>query len=828
MSRNVRWPALPFYKLADEQPPGSARKCSVEFGDGRMVRCELIEFEPGSTVTLQPKDSDETEQVPLAQIRSIRLMRPVDYVVDSEALKAVGVTDPQAASRKRFDIGRADGSRMTGTTLGFVKESAGLFLFVAEGQLESGGSDRPVRAFHCFIPSEQIKELQIGPQLGDVLLESHALSADTLTLALSKQSKLRQEKLGKFLTDRAIISGQELLTALRAQQKRPAVRLGDLLIEAGLITPEQLSEALAIQSSQRGRRVGEILIDMGAVSLRVIQFALSDKLGIPYVNVREFKIGPGALETIDMAVAIRHQVLPLLRTADALVVAVEDPLMFNVAQELRFHAGISISPVIANPQELKARIAKEYANLEGRGADTRATNPNLAGSLPDLRSGSATQTKVTELAFQLEREALLSSRPVKDATIDARVSDNTLVKLVNKIIVEAHAQGASDIHIESNGGRRDSKVRFRKDGDLEDYLDLPPAYSNALVSRIKVMADLDIAERRKPQDGKIDFSKHGPLSIELRVAIVPTANSLEDVVLRILANPEATALDSVGFSGADADLLKKMIARSYGLFLVCGPTGSGKTTTLHSVLREINKPDLKIWTAEDPVEITQPGLRQVQVQPKIDWTFAGAMRAFLRADPDVIMVGEMRDAETTRIGIEASLTGHLVFSTLHTNSAAESVVRLLDMGMDPFNFADALIGILSQRLSRKLCPNCKQPRVVSEAELRDLAGEYCSGTPLNPQETLERWTREFGTDGRVALREAAGCEACKGGYKGRVVVYELLAATPDIKRLVRTRSPVPELFAAALDAGMVSLRQCAIEKALCGVLDLAGARAVSS
>jgi hypothetical protein len=259
---------------------------------------------------------------------------------------------------------------------------------------------------------------------------------------------------------------------------------------------------------------------------------------------------------------------------------------------------------------------------------------------------------------------------------------------------------------------------------------MPQGYSNALVSRIKVMAELDISEHRRPQDGKIDFGRHGPLSIELRVAIIPTANNLEDVVLRILGGAEPLPLDQVGFSARDLGKLKQMISRSYGLILVCGPTGSGKTTTLHSVLRELNRLDIKIWTAEDPIEITQPGLRQVQVNSKIDWTFAAAMCAFLRADPDVIMVGEMRDAETTKIGIEASLIGHLVFSTLHTNSAAESIVRLLDLGMDPFNFADALIGILSQRLARKLCLNCRQVHVASAAGIAVLCDEYCRRATL--------------------------------------------------------------------------------------------------
>jgi type II secretory ATPase GspE/PulE/Tfp pilus assembly ATPase PilB-like protein len=339
---------------------------------------------------------------------------------------------------------------------------------------------------------------------------------------------------------------------------------------------------------------------------------------------------------------------------------------------------------------------------------------------------------------------------------------------------------------------------------------------------------LNISEHRHPQDGKIDFAKHGPLSIELRVAIIPTANSLEDVVLRILGGAEPLPLDQVGFSAQDLEKLRKMIARTYGLILVCGPTGSGKTTTLHSILRDINRPDIKIWTAEVPIEITQPGLRQVQVHPKIDWTFAAAMRAFLRADPDVIMVGEMRDAETTKIGIEASLTGHLVFSTLHTNSAAESIVRLLDLGMDPFNFADALIGVLSQRLARKLCLNCAQSYVASELEVTDLAGEYCIESKLDPAEVRRRWHAAFGKDGHIVLRRAIGCDACREGYQGRIVVYELLAGTPDIKHLVRSHGTVPQLLCAAQDGGMFSLRQNAIEKILQGVLDLASARAVSS
>ena len=816
------WPPPPFFRLAESTQRGSKSECAVEFMGGGMTQGELVQFEPSLYfIGIRLADSRDLKRIEFAEIRSVRLTRPVAYVADTATLDAIGVTAFRARTEKPFVISLRDGTTITGNTLGFVKEKGGLFLFLNQG--DAG------KVLNCFIPEAQIKDVQIGPLLGDVLVEKHIVSADALALALGKQAKLRQERIGTYLTDRAIISAQELTRAIGAQGKRPTVRLGEILLEAEVITPEQLKEALAIQANHRELRIGEILIEMGAVSMRLIQFALSDKLGIPYVNVREFKIAPDALETVDTAFAIRHQVLPLLRIHESLVVAVEDPLASDFMQQLRVKTGMTIDPVIANTQDLKARIAKEYSNLEARaesraGTGTRGAPPE-AGK--DSSTASAAHTKVADLTSQLARETRQSVQPTKDVIIDSKVSENTLVKLVNKIIIEAHAQGASDIHIESNG-KSDTRIRFRKDGDLEDYLELPQAYSSALVSRIKIMAEMNISEHRHPQDGKIDFGKHGPLSIELRVAIIPTANSLEDVVLRILGGAEPLPLDQVGFSDRDLQALKKMISRSYGLMLVCGPTGSGKTTTLHSILHDVNRPDLKIWTAEDPIEITQPGLRQVQVHTKIGWTFAAAMRAFLRADPDVIMVGEMRDAETTKIGIEASLTGHLVFSTLHTNSAAESIVRLLDLGMDPFNFADALIGILSQRLARKLCPNCKQPHVASELEIADLLGEYCSDTNLDPAAVLARWKTEFGKEGHLIFREAMGCNSCKDGYKGRLVVYELLAGTSEIKHLVRSHGTVPQLLAAAQGNGMLSLRQNAIENLLRGILDLASARAASS
>jgi type II secretory ATPase GspE/PulE/Tfp pilus assembly ATPase PilB-like protein len=816
----VDWPAPPFFKVSDALPPVGRIECAVDLMDGRVISGELVEFRRGAdSVAVRLAPPGDVRRIEFAKIRSIKLTTPVTYLANIAALHAIGVSALRTDNEKPFIVALLDGSKISGDTLGFIKEEAGLFLFLVE--------NRSPLVIKCFIPAAQIKNLQIGPLLGAKLVEENAVSADALALALTQQAKLRQARIGSYFAERAIISAADLQRALAQQGKRPNARLGEILIEGGLITPDELRDALAFQQKHRERRIGDILIEMGAVSARLIQFALSDKLGIPYANARDFAIGPGALEAVDMEFAVRNQVLPLLRLRDSLVVAVENPLAVDFLQDLRFQTGLVIDPVIADPKELKARIAKEYSNLVIRLADGRsgAVAPESGRA---LRNSYPAPTKATDLASQLIRETQGSARQSKEIEVDTRVSDNTLVRLINKIILEAHSQGASDIHIESNSGDTDTRIRFRKDGDLADYLELPQAYSKSLVSRIKIMAELDIAEHRHPQDGKIDFSKYGPLAIELRVAIIPTSDNLEDVVLRILGGAVPLPLNEMGFSAADFAKLKGMMSRSFGLLLVCGPTGSGKTTTLHSVLHDINRPDVKIWTVEDPIEITQAGLRQVQVHAAIGLTFAAAMRAFLRADPDIIMVGEMRDPETTKIAIEASLTGHLVLSTLHTNSAAESIVRLLDLGMDPFNFADALLGILSQRLAKKLCPICKQPHVASNGEIAEFIAEYCNETPLNPAAELKRLRTEYGKDGQFMLYRALGCDACSHGYKGRGIVYELLSGTPAIKHLVHLRATVPELVAVAQREGMLSLRQNAIEMRLQGILDLPTARAVAS
>jgi type II secretory ATPase GspE/PulE/Tfp pilus assembly ATPase PilB-like protein len=504
-------------------------------------------------------------------------------------------------------------------------------------------------------------------------------------------------------------------------------------------------------------------------------------------------------ERVSSEIWKKHVCAPIERRPGVLVIAVDDPHDLTRLDGLR---AMNLSPRyefwVGIKDDILAYIAASYGE-------------KLDGSTTD----AADLAKIIDMLGEGEAEVEEETRP-SEPEIDE--TDSGIVRLANQLIIEAFNRGASDIHVEPDGSKNPCTVRLRIDGDCIKFMEVPGAHRNALVQRLKIMAKLDISERRKPQDGKIRF-KYPKGVIELRVATIPTANQNEDVVMRILAASKPLPLDKMGFSENNLRRFKELLSKPYGIALVVGPTGSGKTTTLHSALGFINTEDMKIWTAEDPVEITQKGLRQVQVQPKIDFTFAAAMRSFLRADPDVIMVGEMRDHETAAIGIEASLTGHLVFSTLHTNSAPETITRLLDMNIDPFNFADALLGIMAQRLIRVLCVKCK---------------EAYHPTPEEFEETIEAYGYDYWKETGITyspeltLYRPKGCNACNGtGYKGRMGVHELLVGTDELKKAVQHRSTIEALRTLAMQQGMRTLMQDAIEKAFKGVTDVKQARAIA-
>jgi type II secretory ATPase GspE/PulE/Tfp pilus assembly ATPase PilB-like protein len=486
---------------------------------------------------------------------------------------------------------------------------------------------------------------------------------------------------------------ETLAIAARQRQKPVAGLKGkyDHLVSNAVISAEELE--LATRSARRKNLdIETVLIDEFQVKLSAIGEALAAYFDVPYEPHKADRVKPmDLMKNMSREFVESSLWIPIDESKDGIMILTTDPEKIRGSKVVNnVYPKSKIIYRVCCTREFAATLDLFFG---AGGASAGVGNVDDGTDIGDLLSG------------------LEDGDSMEDANEDvaSAASDNEVVKLVNKIIVDAYKQGASDIHIEPYPGKGKTEVRFRKDGSLTNYISVPAAYRNAIAARLKIMCDLDISERRKPQDGKIKFKKFGPLDIELRVATIPSQGGVEDIVMRILAAGEPIPLDKLGLSKYNLKQCKDAIEKPYGLFFVCGPTGSGKTTTLHSVLGYLNTPETKIWTAEDPVEITQRGLRQVQMNPKAGLTFAIAMKAFLRADPDIIMVGEMRDKETVGTGIEASLTGHLVFATLHTNSAPESIIRLLDMGMDPFNFADALLGILAQRLAKRLCGKCKKP-----------------------------------------------------------------------------------------------------------------------
>ena len=608
-----------------------------------------------------------------------------------------------------------------------------------------------------------------------------------------------------------------LATAIRQRmqkeqdsQRRRATKY-DGLVNDGVLSAAELQQCI-VKAREQGKTVEQVL--MADFRIKPVQIgpSLAKFFGVPYEPFNAGRIRSEQLQgPLKREFVVEQGWIPLEMAPEGLVVMCVDP------EAVR---GSRVVP------QVFPRVSKFTYRV--------STQAEFEETLGQLYGATDSGQSIDELLADLN--APLDDELSDDGGLESAAADNELVKFVNKVIVDAYAQRCSDIHIEPLPGKQKTGIRFRIDGTLVPYIEVPAHFRQALVTRLKIMCDLDISERRKPQDGKIKFKKYGPLDIELRVATIPSAGGVEDVVMRILAAGEPIPLDKLGLTAHNKDRLVATVSKPYGLFYVCGPTGSGKTTTLHSILKHLNTPDTKIWTAEDPVEITQKGLRQVQVNKKAGIDFALVMRAFLRADPDIIMVGESRDKETVSMGVEASLTGHLVFSTLHTNSAPESITRLLDMGMDPFNFADALLGILAQRLAKRLC-ECKEGYVPAHDELRSFINEYSQDLrntepwKADPggeaQKLYEDWVELYGPEGELRFYRAVGCDKCnKSGYKGRVGLHELLVADDDAKKLIQERARVAELFVSAVASGMRTLKMDGMEKIMMGLTDLKQVRSV--
>ena len=552
-------------------------------------------------------------------------------------------------------------------------------------------------------------------------------------------------------------------------------RLGDLLVAEGLIGQDQLERALAEQKGT-SEKLGSILVRLDLLTEEQLIGFLSRQYGIPSITLSQLDIDPEVLRLVPAQIAKKYEVLPVKRSGNSLTLAMADPTNVFALDDVAFMTNLQVLPVVASQVAIRKAIDRSY---ESQTTAITGVLSELSADLGDV-----------EVLEDEEAGGKVDVFELKESADEAPV-----VKLVNMVLVDAIQKGASDIHFEPY--EKVFRVRFRIDGVLHEMLTPPKRLEPAIISRIKIMSNLDIAERRLPQDGRIKL-RYNTREIDFRVSTLLTIFG-EKAVLRIL-DKEALKLDltSLGFDTWSLDKFQAAIRQPYGMILITGPTGSGKTTTLYSAIHTINSPDVNIMTAEDPVEYNLKGVNQVQINEGVGRTFAAALRSFLRQDPDVILVGETRDLETAQISIRAALTGHLVFSTLHTNDCPSTVARLLDMGIPPFLVASSLLLILAQRLGRKVCKDCKEPYEADE-------------------DSLEPYGHEPTGLGRIPFYKGKGCQVCNfTGMKGRVAIYEVMPITEELREMILKNAPTAELRAAAQAQGMKTLRQAGLRKVIEG------------
>ena len=555
-------------------------------------------------------------------------------------------------------------------------------------------------------------------------------------------------------------------------------KIGVILVKNNIITEKQLQEALKIQKQNPEKRIGEILVELKYLTDEELLNALSMQFGIPIVNLSKYEIKDDIIKILPEDMIKKYKVIPINRFGNTLILAVDDPSNIAAIDDIKFYTGYNIDIVIASIKDIKATIDRIFDNTSA--IDTI----NSKFDLDDIEY---------EAGDDDDENADIS-------TIEKETQEGPVVKLVNYILTEAVKRKVSDIHIEQF--EKSFRVRYRIDGVLTEFMKLPMKMRNAIVSRIKIMSHLNIAERRVPQDGRIKLKYDKNKEIDFRVSTLPTLFG-EKVVLRLLDKSNLQLdLKVLGFEKRELQLFHEAIQKPYGMILVTGPTGSGKTTTLYSALTELNKIDVNISTAEDPVEYNLEGINQVQIREQVGLTFAAALRSFLRQDPDIILVGEMRDLETAEIGVKAALTGHLVLSTLHTNDAPGTVTRLIDMGVEPFLISSSLLLVVAQRLARKICSNCKKEIKIDKKVLR----RY--GVPEHELDDFKVFKGE-------------GCDVCNGtGYKGRVALYEIMPMTEELRDIVTRGATTLEIKEVAIKEGMKTLRDVGLMKVNQGITTL--------
>ncbi len=763
-------------RLAYKNSPAKAMRVKpkpyevvLELTDGQQIKTVLSRpFDPGQKVLEAGSESSGGKQLfSIEDICCLTLKREDAHVEFSED-EEEHLIEVEISSLKTFNI------RVTSQ----VKSPYG-FYGISIG--DTASSELIFFYFHG------VRSRRNFHPLGEILKQNGVVSRPAIDNTLLEQQRLRKRKVGEILAEQNNLDQEAIEEAIRqastSEQELSDKMVGDILVSAKLVTREQVAKALKTQRDNRHKKLGTLFQELDLVSEEEILAALAYKFHMRQIDLRQIVPSEEALAALPLKLVYKMQIIPVEDHGHRLVVATSNPTDPGIGDTLRFYTGRQIELVVAPSAQIAEAIDKYYIKV---------------GDLVD------------DLIGEMAEEESASNEDLDITYLDE--SDSQIIQLVNRILIEAYKKGVSDIHVEPGMGKRPTIVRYRVDGICHQRQNIPYNYSRAFISRLKVMARLDIAERRRPQSGKL-LLMHDNKQVEFRMEITPTIGSNEDVVLRVLSGYKSPILGDMGFMDENLAKFKSILSKPYGIILCVGPTGSGKTYTLHAGLNHINTGERKIWTAEDPVEITQEGLRQVQVQPKIGYTFQEALRSFLRADPDVIMVGEMRDLETAKIAVDASLTGHLVLSTLHTNSAPETVVRLIEIGIDPINFADALLGIIAQRLTRIFCKECKASFHPDQHEYQQLVDSY---DPVWWQKhNMPEYTADF------RLMKSSGCGKCEDiKYQGRIAIHELMLGTRDLKRAIKGNVSAEDLQELAINEGMRTLRMDGIAKVLEGITDL--------
>jgi type II secretory ATPase GspE/PulE/Tfp pilus assembly ATPase PilB-like protein len=715
--------------------------------------------------------------------KNLSLLDDIPTILDgARALKELGLLEEATVEYEKllqFDFGKSDYSKLDYSPAQIVVDYLTCLLQTKQAQevakkafkviYQHQLSDRENAQIQCWLGSEMEKRGQ-----RDQALELY-------------ESAAKIDPNSEEITNKVNSLKSSISTSSRY----------DYLLRNKLVNTNQLQEALAI-SKKIAKSVEFVLVDRFQVKKREVGKSLSLFYGCPFRDFDpEIPVPVELTNKLKKSFLLYSSWVPLKWDPKGVEILVDDPKDLRKTDHIRaLMTSQKINFAVGIQEDIEKFIHHFF--------DPRAENltGNVLENLDEI---------IPDISFEEEED-------IDDDIAGLDESSSQVVKFVDQVLVTAFRNKASDIHVEPSGITRKTTIRFRTDGVCHEYIQVPNAMAPAIVSRLKIMADLDIAERRRPQDGKITFKRKGIQEFELRISTMPTAGKFEDAVLRILTTSRTPKLDEIGLNERNLSVMKRIIVRPYGLILCVGPTGSGKTTTLHSALAHINTSSVKIWTAEDPVEITQAGLRQVQVKPKIGLDFAKIMRGFLRLDPDIIMIGEMRDRETAATAIEASLTGHLVLSTLHTNNAPETLTRLLDMGMNPLNISDSFLGVLAQRLVRRLCRDCIEAYHPDQEEFGYLVVDY--GKQAFESSGVE-YTPEF------ELHRSLGCEKCNGtGYRGRMGIHELIEGTPEIKMLIKKQATSQDLAKQAVKDGMTTLKQDGVHKVFEGVTDMREVRRV--